>query len=483
MSITLPRRTFLRGIGGAALALPALEIMAPRRASADSGSIPCRFLVCFGGSSLGRSVQGMPGTHDLFVPDTIGEGYDLKTALEPLGTHGVAGDVSVLSNLRTPWGPDGAVPPAGRFPMMHHSCYGPILCGTRAEAMAPVSATTADQIVGDAIGADSQVPVMTYRVQAEGYGTGVNAFESRMSYRVGASGNLEPVTPKVSPQLIFSELFSGFVPPGDDGQASAAAELARTQRLSVLDLVAESTQSLVGRLGQVDRLRMEQHLDHVRDLETRIEGFAPGQAGEGCFVPTDPGADPPIGAQSYSDEDLRAEVICDLIHMAFTCDISRAGSLMFTFAQCGMNMGPLIGDDSSLHDIGHSADVVGQPGAKLEAMARAQAWHVGHFARLVARLRDTVEVDGSSLLDHCALVLLFEGGHGLDPQTDSPNSVHSTENMAALIAGGAGGMQQGRHIVTNQAHPASVTLTAMHAVGLSGPFGEVTADIPEVFGA
>ncbi len=479
---SIPRRSFLRGIAGAALALPALEMMT-QPARANDGGIPRRFLVCFAGSSLGRSVDGQPGTHDLFVPDTVGPGYDLKTALEPLAEHGVRDEVSVLSNLRTPWGPDGAVPAGGRLPMMHHSCYGPILSGTRASAFQPVTAPTADQLVGEALGADSPVPVMAYRVQAEGYAAGVNPNETRMSYRIGASGMLEPVIPKVSPQLVFQELFSGFVPPGEDAQASAAAELLRQQRLSVLDLVSESTESLMGQLGQVDRLRMEQHLDHVRDLEVRIEGFETGMAGEGCHLPSDPGADPPIGTQGYSDEDTRASILCDLIHMAFTCDISRAGSLMFTFAQCGMNMGPLVGDDSSLHDIGHSGDVPGQPGAKLDAMARAQAWHVGHFARLVAMLAETPEVDGSRVLDHCALVLLFEGGHGLDPQTGSENSVHSTENMAALIAGGAGGLQQGRHIVTDQAHPASVTLSAMHAVGVDGPFGEITQDIPALFGA
>ena len=479
---TLPRRSFLRGAGGIAIALPALEIMDSGRARAQGSAIPSRFLVCFGGCSLGRSIDGQPGTHDRFVPDIVGAGYDLKTGLVPLGDHGVTDHVSVVSGLQTPWGPDGAVPAGGRLPMMHHSCYGPVLSGMRASMFEPVGGATADQIVGDAIGTDAPIRVMTYRVQVEGYASGVNPNESRMSYRMGPAG-VEPVTPKVSPQLAFQELFSGFTPPGEDPGASAAAELLRNKRLSILDLVADDTQTLIGRLGHDDRIRMEQHLDLVNDLQARVEGFDTGNAGEGCSVPSDPGEDPPIGAQAYSDEDLRAEILVDLIHMAFTCDISRAGSLMFTFAQSGMNMGPLVGDAQSLHDIGHSADVPGNPGQRLEAMALALAWHVDHFARLVAKLRDTPEVDGSSVLDHCALVLVFEGGHGLDPQTGSTTSVHSTQNMAALIAGGAGGMSQGRHIVTDEAHPASVTLTAMHAVGVDGPFGEVSDDIPELFEA
>jgi len=483
MTFRLRRRSFLRGSAGALLALPALEIMAPVRARAGGGTIPPRFLVAFGGSSLGRGVPGGTESIDRFVPTTIGADYDLPLALASLAEHGVAGHVSVISGLETPWGPDGAVPPAGRFPMMHHSCYGPLLCGVRASAFVPVAGPTSDQLVADAIGDDTPVHVMTYRVQAEAYGMGTSPSESRMSYRIGVSGELEPVTPKVSPQLVFQELFSGFAPPGEDPAVAAAAELVRRRRISMLDLVADDAEALAQRLGREDRIRMEQHLDRVRDLEQRIEGFGTGMVGEGCHVPADPGADPAIGTQAWSDEDTRARLLCDMIHMAFTCDISRAGSLMFTFAQSGINLSTIVGESVSLHDLGHSADVPGQPLARVEQMAAALGWHVGHFARLVALLRDTQEIDGSSLLDHCALVLVFEGGHGLDGQTGATQSVHSTQNMAALVAGGAGGMLQGRHIVTAQAHPASVVLTAMHAVGVQGSLGEVDVDIPQLFEA
>lgn len=472
MARTFTRRSILRGAAGACLALPALEIMQPRGAKAGGTGIPSRYLVMFGGISTGRD-----GT-DNIVPDVTGGGYDLKLGLQPLGELNVQSEVSVVSNLLTPWGTqtDGSdVPPAGRLPMMHNSCYVPLVCGVRPMGLSLVNGPSSDQLVGEAIGGSSLIPTMAYRVQADGYGAHPN--EGRMSYRMGAQG-IEPVTPKVSPHLIFEELFSGFVADGDDPDAVAAAELARRRRLSVLDLLTDQTDGLAQQLGAADRLRMEQHLDYVRDLEMRVQAITPGVAGEGCFVPTDP-VDPAVSPTGYSDEDARGELITELIALAFTCDISRAGSLMLTSAQAGLHLQPFTGTDKTLHDIGHSSDDPGQPGQRLTQMSHAVAWHVRQFARLVARLRDAAEVDGTSVLDHSAIVLVFEGGHGFDPM--GGGEVHSTENMSALVAGRAGGLDPGRHVVTNQAHPSSVILSAMHAVGVDGSFGEVTEDIPALF--
>ena len=37
------------------------------------------------------------------------------------------------------------------------------------------------------------------------------------------------------------------------------------------------------------------------------------------------------------------------------------------------------------------------------------------------------------MIDNSVLVLLHEGGHGLDTSSGKVNSSHSTENMACLI--------------------------------------------------
>jgi len=78
--------------------------------------------------------------------------------------------------------------------------------------------------------------------------------------------------------------------------------------------------------------------------------------------------------------------------------------------------------------------------------------------------------------------MLNEGGHGLDTATAKQNSSHSTENMAALIAGRAGGLKPGKHAVAAGKQPANVLVSAMGAVGVGGgTLGEVSGNIPELF--
>jgi hypothetical protein len=55
--------------------------------------------------------------------------------------------------------------------------------------------------------------------------------------------------------------------------------------------------------------------------------------------------------------------------------------------------------------------------------------------------------------------------------------------MVMLVGGRAGGLQPGRHISTNGAHPAQLLVSCMQAAGYTGDaLGEVTGNVPEVFG-
>jgi hypothetical protein len=142
--------------------------------------------------------------------------------------------------------------------------------------------------------------------------------------------------------------------------------------------------------------------------------------------------------------------------------------------QSHLNMYPLTGQRCDLHEIGHNGD----PASKgTLAVSKAIAWHMKHFAYLLMKLRDTPEGAGK-VIDNCALVFLHEGGHGLDTATAKTNSTHSTENMACLIAGRAGGLKPGQHVAATGKHPANVLITAMNAVGVPGNLGEVVGGIP-----
>jgi hypothetical protein len=485
----LNRRAVLRGTLGASVALPVLEIMldGSGTAFAQGAALPKRYLVCFDGQSLGADNDPL---HNDYVPNAVGRNYDLKSALAPLGTDNLKDEVSVVSGLHIPTANGGAVPAAGRRDDFHVSSLSPLLSGVRSPDNTASAGPTSDQIVANAIAGMAPFKSLVYRVQV-GWYLGVSAPYGRdiISYKADSSGKPVAIPPTVSPKAAFDALFTNFTPPADPNDAKKR-DFELRARKSVLDLVRRSCETLIPKLGTADKIRMTQHMDEIRDLERRIAAIPPPAVGA-CQKPGTPGADPAIGGNQptdttsganfdintgYSGEEQRARVFCDLVHMAFACDLARVGSLMFTMFQSHMNMYPLTGHRCDLHEIGHGGDPMSKGTL---GVSKAIAWHVKHFAYLVGKFRDTVE-GGGRLIDNSVLLFLNEGGHGLDTSSGKTNSSHSTENMACLIAGRAGGLKPGQHVVATGKHPANVLITAMNAVGVPGNLGEVTGAIPQL---
>jgi hypothetical protein len=98
-NLKLSRRSMLRGVGGAAVALPFLEAMLDQKAYA-AGEIPKRFMLCFGGHSIGSDGPGRSPLTQYHVPSVVGANYNLPQALAPL--MGVKSHVSVVSGLKIP---------------------------------------------------------------------------------------------------------------------------------------------------------------------------------------------------------------------------------------------------------------------------------------------------------------------------------------------------------------------------------------------
>ena len=493
MAIRLGRRALLRAAGTAVLAMPALELTAPRRVHAGGTAPPKRFVIMYCGMSTGRDGFGQAA-----VPLNLGLGYDLPRSLLPLGTDkltyggtgfNVQSDVSVVSGLTIPWAESvGATPPpGGKSVEFHYNSVGPSVSGVRGAATRdnPANGPSADQIVADAIAGDTLHRFLSYRVQAVNYvgSNGGDGDSARISWR-DQGGEIVGIDPIASPRLAYMSLFSGFVPP--DPAEAVAAQFLLSRRRSVLDTLRVRTAALLPRMSGFDRNRMQQHFDELKGLEDRLDAMPPPTTGA-CELPPDPGDDPPIGdphattaegnldyteTAGYSGEEERATAMVDMIRMAFACDLSRVAAIRLTMDQTFLNMGPLSGAASDMHELTHGA-------VSDDAHGDAVGWHVKHFARLISLLGDTVELDGSTLLDHTTVVMLFEGGFGFDPEGGSDTSAHSTENMVALIGGRAGGLQGGLHIAAPGAHPATVVLSGMQAAGVAvDMLGEIGGNIP-----
>lgn len=485
------RRRFLRGLGGLGVALPFLELFAEKRAHAAPP--PNRYAFLFAGFSIG-SYGG-----DKIAPPTAGPlAGNVTRALLPLDDLGVTDVVSLVSGLEIPVG---VTPPtAGRPTPFHSTSHQVLATGQRFDEnkYGELAGPSSDWVAAETLAPGTLQPVLTYRAQPSFYRVNSDGgTDGVISARINGMGQLEQVPPITSPRLAYESLFSGFAPP-DPAEAEKAKRLL-AMRKSVVDLVADDASTLIGRLGKADRLRMQRHFDELRALETRLDQIALPDA-PACQLLADPGDDPPLGdaidpsgggdyndyytnANGYSDEELRATVMTDLIHMAFACDISRVASFMLTYAQCFMNMYTLLAYPSDLHEITHGA-IGGSEAEMQDALADCAAWHVRHFGRLVQKLRDTEDVDGSSLLDHTALALAFEGGWGFDLESGGTSSPHSTENMVMLVGGKAGGLHAtpGKHIPAKGTHPTAVLNTLIKAVGSPQTLGEVTDTVDALLG-
>jgi len=224
-------------------------------------------------------------------------------------------------------------------------------------------------------------------------------------------------------------------------------------------------------------------------------GDPPGVGGDNAssgFDPSDPNNQISLDT-GFSGEDARAQVMVDLIHMAFVCDLARTATLQITAFQSHMNVRPLVSSvktlvgrpdldiRADLHENGHNGD--GENKGQLHVGAML-AWHISFYARLLSKLKATPEGAGN-VLDNSCIVFMPEAGHGTQLNDGvSSFATHSVEDIILLVGGRAGGLVPGRHLPTaGNTYPAQVLIAAMQSCGYTqNTFGDVTGAFGALFG-
>ena len=421
---SLPRRTFLRGLG-AAVSLPLLDAMvAPLTAAADTPASPGRL------RRLGYVYMPMGSDISRWTPpgDTLETLSPTLSPLSPVWKH-----VTAISNLEL----------QNAYPGTHATSNSAFLSAARAkhtESTDYYLGTTVDQVAAQQIGRETQLPSLEISMDLLSVvGQCDNGYACVYQNNLSWSSPTTPLPSEAHPRIVFESLFG-------EGGSPAQRRAALQERASLLDSVGEDLARLKRELGTADRGRIDDYLDSVREVERRILR-AEASASDNPL----PDLDRPVGVPAaYADH---ARLMFDLQALALQGDITRV--ITFQLARETSNRTyPEIGVADPHHPLTHH----GNDPEKIAKVAKINRFHVSLFADFLQKLQSIPEADGT-LLDHC--LYLYGSGMG------NPN-VHDHTNLPILVAGGAAGnMNGGRHIRYSNSTPlANLHLTLLDKVGV-----------------
>ena len=421
---SLPRRTFLRGLGATTLALPLLDAMVPAlTASTRTAAKPAR--------RLHYTFMPMGADMSRWTPPGSGRLDELSFILESLAP--VKDRLSIITNLEV----------KNAYPGTHATSNSSFLSCARAkhtESNDYFLGTTVDQIAAREIGRETQLPSLELAMDMmQTVGQCDNGYACVYQNNLSWSSPTTPLPAEAHPRIVFETLFG-------EGGGKADRVAALRKRASLLDFVKDDLTRLERLLGPEDRAKVGHYLESVRDVERRIQRAEAGVAENPL-----PDLDRPVGVPaSYAEH---ARLMFDLQLLAMQGDVTRV--ITFQLARETSNRTyPETGVSDPHHPLSHH----GNDPEKIARMAKINRFHVALFAGFLQKLAATKEGDGT-LLDNS--LLLYGSGMG------NPN-VHDHVNLPIIVAGGAAaGMKGGRHLRYDQPTPlANLHLTLLDRAGV-----------------
>jgi hypothetical protein len=395
----ITRRTVLRGMG-TAIALPFLEAMVP--AFVPTARTAANPLKRFGAVFVPLGER--PG---YWTPSKVGADFEFTPILKPLEPFRKS--ITLVSELCDPL--DGHAVTVAAW------LSGSIPFRTIAENVK--AGTTIDQVIASKIGQDTPLPSLELATEdftgwIGGCDTAYScAYMNTISWKTPTT----PLPMEINPRIVFERMF------GRPGTRAQRLERMHEDR-SILDSVRDDVADLQKRLGSKDRTRLSEYLDHVREIEERIQRTET-QTSAKVEVP-----DAPIGIPEAFDE--HAALMYDLAAVAYEANITRVITYMKS-RDASQRVYPNIGVNEPHHAMSHH----GNNPEKLAGLVKVNTYHVTLFSKFIERLQSTPDGDGS-LLDH-SLILY---GSGM-----SESDTHSRLNIPTLLVGGSAGQMKGnRHI-------------------------------------
>lgn len=229
------------------------------------------------------------------------------------------------------------------------------------------------------------------------------------------------------PYKVFQDMFGG---------GSAAGSTSISADKSVLDFSLDELKTLQGRLGQIEKEKLDEHLNGLRELEKSIHQTAAGQCsaqwnGQGLNFPKHETGYPVF---SHRNEHFGkvSRIMIDLMVQAMSCGLTNVGLIQWSHAVSPTRFDFIGGPGVAMghHDASHfGGDTNGVYAMNFKKMQR---WIMNEYAYLISELK------AKGLWNSTVLMGTTELGD---------SNLHNFKNIPCFIAGRAGGaLRQGQVI-------------------------------------
>ncbi len=390
MKTPISRRTLLKGTG-VAMGLPWLESMA----NAATAPPPQRFAVLFMGTGISPGRWWAKGS---------GATLELSESLAPL--EPLKAKLNVI---------DGLFNKAATGQGIHPAMTGNLLSGVPIRKGSIIQGgITIDQLLANHIGQDTPQPSMVLACERAMTGFHETNFSNAYSSHISWQNSDSPVPNEMYPSLAFDSLFE------NGGQLRNA---------SILDRVKDQAQSITRTISATDKIKLDEYLASVRDVERSIERMRTDKqkaedqardAGRPIFTMKRP--------QDGLPEDIRDHIrlMCDIIALGFQTDKTRVASLLLARDLSALYY-PFLGVSKQHHGASHYDT---EPDYQ-----KIVHFQMTQLAYLAQRL-DAMKEGESSVLDNSCLLFLSNMWSG---------TKHDNKKVPVLTLGGLGGkLQTGR---------------------------------------
>jgi hypothetical protein len=464
MSRRLNRRSLLRGAAGIGVALPLLDAMLPRHASAQAAAPPLRFGVFFSGNGV---------VEEFWVPKGGEKDFQITfTDCPQAPLEAIRNDINILYGLDSessymdlPKDSEGNQPTGNP----HDLAMSTMLTGIRMKGNkygraghvidGTVGGPSVDQAIAKAIGGATKLRSLELGVQSTI--TDLEPLVTRMSY----GGPNDPRTPLDDPKQVYTRLFA------DSATSQAELDAIRKRKKSVLDAVLGEFTSVNATLGYDDKQKLERHAENIRDIERQLD-LTGMPLNANCKIPQKPTIDVDTFLPCTRDGrpnkclpgfDQIGKIQMDLMIMALACDLTRVASLQWSTAESTI-VHEQIGIADEHHLMSH--DFLN----KKMFMNQVNKWYAEQFAYMVTQLKSIPEGNGT-LLDN---VVLFYPNELSNPEK------HDRRRLPYVLAGNAQGkIPTGRYLKYNGEPHNQLLAMFCNLFGMNvGGFGE--ADLPGV---